>query len=297
MKSFKLISSAALLAGIGAMIFFGCQKDAQKTSANIKANTLKGPGGGGGGGVTAPDYILTFSPNPGVVGSPFTASVSLGDTSIHCGQLTLEQAQYNTTLTGYYNAGDPAPMDSVGSVASWVNVGTLDVSVGPQPLTYTYTPTVSGLVGYRAHYIPQGGQCGYSGKPSTAVNAVIGSAACTEGLFPQLVSAQTIGYDAKGTIWQFTVTFTINECTSNHIGKLQGGLIAGSTILSATPGNYSVSNTAKSNVITWNNVGGGIYTVVYTAHLAPGTSPITGAWSFKYPGGQYGYTSPVTFNF
>jgi hypothetical protein len=286
MKNLKFPLIAVFITALFTIAFIGCKKDSLTPSVTSDA---KGGGGAPGAPVTAPYTNISFNPNPGVVGQPFTATVSL-DPVADCGYVELDQAQDILT-------GDPAPMAAVAAgTATWVNVASVTLP-GTLPLTYTYTPTVAGQVGYRAHYEPRGGQCGYTGRPAVAVDATIGGD-CTEGLSPQLAGAVPLSTDAKGTTWQFTVVFHLNTCTNGFVGKLQGGLISGSTVVSASPLGYTTSSTAKSNVLTWSNVSDGDYTVTYTVHLAPGQDiPITGAWSFKYPGGQYGYTDRVLFSF
>jgi hypothetical protein len=300
MKTYKVLLSVLSVTGLVALVFFGCQKETKKSPANgLTASALKGPGGGGGGPVTAPYTVISFNPNPGVVGQDFTASVSLNPVA-DCGYVELDQAQYTVAaIDGSYNIGDPAPSAAVtAGIAAWADVANVTLP-GTLPISYTYVPSVAGLVGYRAHYEPRGGQCGYTGRPSIVVDAVIG-AGCTEGLSPELTGAVPLSTDATGTTWQFTVTFHLNTCGNGYVGKLQGGLVAGATAvstLSSTGAVSTTSATAKSTVITWSNVSDGDYSVTYTVHRATGTNPITGAWSFKYNGGQYGYTTPETFGF
>jgi len=265
------------------ILFFACQKDVKQSSL-LSSNSSNGtvhP-------VIAPYSSITFNPDPGQVGQNFTASVSL-DPVPDCGKAQLEQAQDNIT-------GAPAPKEAVAAgTASWVTVAEWNAG-DAMPLSYSYTPQTTGLVGYRAHYEPGGGQCGYTGRPAVSVNATIADG-CLEGLFPQLAGAIPLTTDAKGTVWQFTVIYHLNTCTNGYTGKLQGGLIAGATLVSATPG-YSVSAKAKSTVLSWSNVSDGDYEIVYKVKLAPGNdTPITGEWSFKYAGGLYGYTDRVNFSF
>jgi len=261
------------------VIFFACQKDVQKgsLSASNSSDASVHP-------VIAPYTSLTFNPDPGQVGQDFTASVSL-DPVPDCGKAQLQQRQLADGTPTYKD--DPN--------GTWVTVA--DWNAGDAlPLTYTYVPKVPGLVGYRAHYEPSGGQCGYTGRSAIAVNATIGEG-CQEGLSPQLAGAVPLSTDAKGTTWKFTVIYHLNTCGNGYIGKLQGGLIAKATLVEATPG-YVISGTAKSTVLSWSNVSDGDYKIVYTVKLASGNdTPITGAWSFKYKTGQYGYTDRVLFSF
>jgi hypothetical protein len=90
----------------------------------------------------------------------------------------------------------------------------------------------------------------------------------------------------------------LNTCENNYLGKLQGGLIANATLVSASPEGYAAVTRNKNTVVTWSNVGTGNYTLVYTVPLAAGTDiPITGPWSFKWDGGEYPYTDRVIFTF
>ncbi len=274
MKKTKFPLITLLVAALFTVAFIGCKKDLNDPSLTSNAAV-----------VVAPYTTISFNPTPGVVGQDFTASVTL-DPVPNCGKVRLEQRQLQD--------GTPTSKDDV--LGTWVTVAE-ETLPGTLPLTYTYVPAVAGQVGYRAHYVPSGGQCAYNGQPSIGVNATIG-AGCQEGISPQLAGAVSLGSDAKGTTWRFTVIYNINTCGNGYMGKLQGGLISGATLVSAAPAGYTTSATAKSTVLTWSNVSDGNYTIVYTVKLAPGADiPITGAWSFKYPGGQYGYTNRILFGF
>jgi hypothetical protein len=298
MKVIKLPLIAVLCTGIFSLAFMGCKKEAQSPSLTSDAKGGNTAPAINSQPVIAPYTAISFNPTPGQVGETFTATVSL-DPVVDCGALTLEQAQYDSdSPVGAYATGDPAPKDSVGTVASWVRVASVELP-GTLPLSYSYVPAKAGNVGFRAHYMPKaGGECGYNGNPQVAVNATI-NAGCVEGLSAERTSAQSMGTDSKGkTIWQFTVVMHLNTCENNYLGKLQGGLIANATLVSASPEGYAAVTRNKNTVVTWSNVGTGNYTLVYTVPLAAGTDiPITGPWSFKWDGGEYPYTDRVIFTF
>lgn len=321
MKTKNFILSALFAAGISMLIFYGCKNQNIQPKVTSDAS--------GSNVVSAPYVALSFNPNPGVVGLPFIATSTLNPVPV-CGSLYVDQAQYIAdALDGSYHAGDPAPTSATltsPALAQFVHVGGAQGNVPtgvPVSSDPNFIPTTPELIGYRAHFDPgnPGSGCGvnvsgYNGNPQVAIDAVIGSATCTPGLSPKFGSAVIVPgtADKKGNTFTFVVSFNLSSCGQGIIGKLQGGLIAGASIVSSdTPGSlttpgYSISSTAKSTVITWANATDGIYVVQYTAHVLsipqPSLgSPITGAWSFKwntavYGGtGYYGYTSPIMYNY
>lgn len=319
-----------LLVGIATLIVFSCKNEkVQPKASNALSSTLSSNSLSGTPTAPPPYVGISFSADP-QAGSPYTVTAYL-QTTVLCGSFYIDQAQYKAASPigspTTYSAGDPAPAEAVTSgLADWVHItgaqGNIPLAttttLPPSAYVLTYTtpdPTkvVAGTVGYRTHYEAGGGNCGasrnggFNGIPSIGADVVIGDniTTCTSGLYPSLISLtpdMDNFTDKKGTDYDVTVQFNINTCGQTVVGKLQGGLIANTTFISATPPQTSISATAKSNVITWLNATNGAYVVLYKAHLLLSSVPvpITGEWSFKYDPklyggtGIYGYTDRIT---
>ncbi len=296
MKINTFFAMAALIAGVAA----SCTQTSELApqldpNRGAKGGPTTNPGGGNG--AISVDETIAFSVNPATTGVPLTITTTISSVSgvPTCGELRLEQAL----------DANGSPTSSLSAV-TWETVEEFaPAAFATGEVAYSYTPTMAGTFGFRAHYVPTGGanKCDdakYTGAPGVAMDLVVGSE-CVKSLAPTLTSATELG----GGKYRFVVTYTLNDCGEGVTGKLQGGLTAGSTLESASPSGYVVSANAKSTVVSWSGVGAGSYTLTFTKTLkgTTGDNPdgsfnLTGAWSFKIDGVTYpnGYTPRVTFN-
>jgi hypothetical protein len=298
MKLNTFLSMAALITGVA----ISCTQSPDLAPQLDPNRGAKGgpttPGGGGGNGAISVDETITFSKNPVTINEAVTITTSISSVSgvPSCGEVRLERA-----------------LDALGSPTSslsavtWETIKTFSPSFETGVLPFEYTPTADGTFGFRAHYVPTGGanQCDaakYNGAPGVAMDLIVATT-CVKSLAPTLTSATLI----EGSTYQFTVTYTLNDCGEGVIGKLQGGLTNGARLVSSTspvgPGTPKTTN--GNTVVTWSNVGAGSYSLTFTKTLkGAGDNPdgsynLTGAWSFKLADGTTypnGYTPRVTFN-
>jgi hypothetical protein len=253
---------------VGAGVLFSCQKTEVQDEGLILKGAVPKP---------TPTLILSYDPAPGLVGEEVTisAKVQYESADLTCGQVQLFYAVDAN--------GDPCP---VANAVNWVNPwGPPKDAPGG---TFTTTYSAAGLYGWKTQYESSGSGCVYenlTGKDAVTMDIQIVDG-CTVPLTitPFLVSANS----DDGKLFKFTTQWKVKACADFSNLKTQGGLTAGSTVISTTPTASSIKPTKQNTIINWvqPTVAAGnefIYTVVFTRTLKnPCTTyDITGAWSAK----------------
>jgi hypothetical protein len=151
----------------------------------------------------------------------------------------------------------------------------------------THTYTTPGYYGWKAQYESSGSGCNYYNL--TGNNAVVYDVqivdACT---VPLTITPFLVSSSKDGNLYTFTTKWKVKACVGYTDLKTQGGLTAGSTVISTTPTASNIKTTKQNTIINWiqPTVAAGdefIYTVVFTRNLKNlcTTYDITGAWSAK----------------
>jgi hypothetical protein len=274
---------------IFAMAFNACQKTVlTNPGLTSEAQVIKTS--------NAPDQPtlgLSFDKSPLVVGQPFTVTFS-SDIQLGCGEARI---QMNMAEGG--TKENPTPTYD-GSSSNWITVSSADLSNSSYP-TYTFTPTQTGQLSFRAQYVPKTG-CGLKESQYSVFPTIIQE--CITGLTTGFTHSSAGGLDPKGNpYYNITVTYHVENCVNNYIGKLQGGLVNDAVVTNISDHGYIKLNNGSPStgapVIVWDNVGTGNYSVTYTVARPAGVSvPITGQWSYSADGlAEPYYAAPLNFDF
>lgn len=274
---------------IGIMItlvmgFFACQKTALTTpQLTSEAKLIKTAG--------APDPAtlgLSFNHDPLQVNQPFTVTFTSNPT-LSCGEARIEM---NVDANGIPTYD--------GTSTNWIIVSSADLSSQSYP-TYTFTPTQTGHLSFRAQFVPKGG-CDYKAEKYVVFPTVIHQ--CITGLTGNFTPINTESVDSKGNpVYEITVTYHVENCANNYSGKLQGGLVNNALVSNISGSGYIKLNNGVTStgapVIVWDNVGTGNYSVTYSVARPEGVSvPITGQWSYSANGLVEPYlAAPLNFDF
>ena len=257
----------------GGLILWSCTKEEAVPTAQKGTMDLKGAPG-----TPTPTLTLSYAPAPGIVGQDVTikAWVTYLGVDLTCGHVQLFYA--------VDAVGNPCP---VASVVSWVNPwGQPKAAPGG---TYTTSYTAAGYYGWRAQYESSGPGCDYqnlTGNDAVTLDIQIVENDCTEPLTitPFLVSASS----DDGKLFKFTTKWVVKACEDFTDLKTQGGLTAGSVVLSTEPLASTIRSTKQNVIINWKEpvVESGdefVYVVVFTRALKNTCYEydITGAWSAK----------------
>lgn len=268
MKKTVIVLLIALLGGL----FYSCQKETLTTNDPEKDLTLKGAPV-----KPTPTLTIDYNPAPANVGEEVTVSalVSYNNTELTCGQVQLFYAVDAN--------GDPC---SVANASSWVNAWGQPKDAPGGTATFTYN--AAGYYGWRAQYESSGPDCDYgnlTGNDAVTFDLLVVDG-CTDPLTitPILVSAKS----DNGKLFTFKTQWKVKACEAFTNLKTQGGLTAGSTVVSTNPTASNIKTTKQNTIINWiqPTVNAGdefVYEVVFTRELKNTctTYDITGDWSAK----------------
>lgn len=198
--------------------------------------------------------------------------------TVAIGKLELQSAQDGallpTSCSGQTNfaSGTPTNVDGTGSA------------------TFSLNTNAVGTFGYRTHYT-QGSTYGTSKSP--CVDLTVSAVDCS-GVNISADLATGNGTPEAGIPQTWTVRMKVHACDDATGLKVQGGTNgwATNTVLSASPGSYSIKNNKKNQVITWNmdslNAGQDADLVLQIDGTIKAGTPsgtvlgLTGPWSVVY---------------
>lgn len=265
-KILSLVVSVALLGGI----IYSCSKEtpAVQDELSLKAAPVR----------PTPTLTLSYDPAPVMINEDVTISamVSYLGVDLTCGQVQL-----------FYAVDANNNPCSSATAVNWINPWgpPKDAPGGTQVFNYP----APGLYGWKAQYESSGTNCQYNnltGNDAITMDVQVIAPDCGEPLTitPYLVS----GNSTDGKLFIFTTQWKVKACEAFTNLKTQGGLTAGSTVISTAPSASNIKNTKQNTIINWieSTVDAGdefIYSVTFTRPLKNTctTYDITGAWSAK----------------
>lgn len=259
MKRIYTIATALLLV---AGSFTSCTKDLDEVGLNatsIDAAKKDVQGANNNPRIDA-DLNLNFSPTEQMVGQMVTVTASFGTNAPSDGKVHLEQA------TG---------VDSDGNTV-WTLMQAYDVTAGAV-YTYNFTSNVVGTFEFRAHYIAQGNN-GFKNAFQTGSVTYVDN--CVQGMTAEVVDSEHLG----NNMYRLTIGFTLTTCSDYNNVKIQGGLTAKSSNVSAVNGEV-IRNTNNDNyIINWVETslakGTKTYYMTFDKEIKD-AGMVTGDWSAK----------------